>query len=259
MEFTTQSALEQGTLPLVKTNMNPSDDHWFIIEGNIGSGKSTLCRMLRDEAQSSGNEIEVVLEPVDKWRDTKHDESGKNILECFYVDQPRWSYSFQTYTFLTRMEDVMRRQSKPIRYIERSIYTDKLVFARSLYHNGKMDSLEWNMYNRWFDWLSEECFEKVNRPSGFIYIRANPDTSYQRMLKRERSEEKCVPLDYLKIISDYHDEWLCREEQQDVLVIDVDADFEHNPEEWNRVKSLIDTFVQNKIRSTQVSTQDSQV
>ena len=138
----------------------------------------------------------------------------------------------------------MSEQTKDIRFIERSIYTDKLVFARSLYDTGKMTSLEWNMYNRWFDWLSEDCFKKVNRPSGFIYIRADPETSFQRMLKRERSEEKCVPVEYLKIISEYHDEWLCREDQENVLVINVDKDFENTPEEWERVKGLIDEFVQ---------------
>ena len=224
----------------VKTNEKDTNQHWFIVEGNIGSGKSTLCRMLKKELEE---EAEVIYEPVDKWRSTIDNVSGNNILQNFYVDQHRWSYSFQTYTFLTRMEDVMKKQEKSLRFIERSIYTDKLVFARSLYDTGKMTSLEWNMYNRWFDWLSEECFERTNRPSGFIYIRANPETSYQRMLKRERSEEKCVPLDYLKTVSNYHDEWLCREDQKNVLVIDVDSDFENTPEEWERVKGLIMNFV----------------
>ncbi len=201
--------------------------------------------MLKNES----DEAEVIFEPVDKWRNTIDEKTGMNILANFYVDQPRWSYTFQSYTFLTRMEDVMTKQEKPIRFIERSIYTDKWVFARSLYETGKMNSLEWNMYNRWFEWLSEECFQKVNRPSGFIYIRANPETSYQRMLKRERSEEKCVPLEYLKVVSDYHDNWLCDSNQEDVLVIDVDADFENNPDEWKRVKSLIDEFVESKTKS----------
>jgi len=229
----------------VQTNSKITDDHWFIIEGNIGSGKSTLCRMLKEEMK---DDAEVIYEPVDKWRGTCDAVSGNNILQNFYIDQNRWSYAFQTYTFLTRMEDVMSEQKKSLRFIERSIYTDKLVFARSLYDTGKMTSLEWNMYNRWFDWLSEECFKKVNRPSGFIYIRANPETSYQRMLKRERSEEKCVPLEYLKTVSQYHDEWLCKEDQQDVLVIDVDADFENTPEEWVRVRGLIQEFVEKKTK-----------
>lgn len=233
----------QSLISPVLTNEKKSDKHWFIIEGNIGSGKSTLCRMLKEDMK---DDAEVIYEPVDKWRNTKDEDTGNNILQNFYVDQNRWSYSFQTYTFLTRMEDVMKSQEKNLRFIERSIYTDKLVFARSLYDTGKLTSLEWNMYNSWFDWLSEECFQKVNRPSGFIYIRANPETSFQRMLKRERSEEKCVPLDYLTTISEYHDAWLCQEDQKDVLVIDVNQDFENTPEEYERVRELIMNFIATK-------------
>ncbi len=225
----------------VKVNEKDTNQHWFIVEGNIGSGKSTLCRMLKRELEE---EAEVIFEPVDKWRSTVDNDTGNNILQNFYVDQNRWSYSFQTYTFLTRMEDMMKEQTKPLRFIERSIYTDKLVFARSLYETGKMTSLEWNMYNRWFDWLSEECFRRTNRPTGFIYIRADPQTSYDRMLKRERSEEKCVPLEYLTTVSKYHDEWLFQENQENVLVIDVDRDFESTPDEWERVYGLIREFVE---------------
>ena len=226
----------------VEMNKEMEGDHWFVIEGNIGSGKSTLCRKLNEDM----SDAEVIFEPVDKWRNTIDEKTGNNILQNFYVDQERWSYSFQTYTFLTRMEDVMKKQEKPIRFIERSIYTDKLVFARTLFDTEKMTSLEWNMYNRWFDWLSEECFTRTKRPSGFIYIRADPKTSYDRMLKRERSEEKCVPLDYLTTVSEYHDQWLMQEGQEDVLVINVDKDFESTPEEWERVNGLIQEFVAKK-------------
>ncbi len=238
------SSFESKTAEFLKPvpiHNEASDKHSFIVEGNIGSGKSTLCRML---ANILGEEAEVIFEPVDKWRSTVDNDTGNNILQNFYVDQNRWSYSFQTYTFLTRMEDMMKEQTKPLRFIERSIYTDKLVFARSLYETGKMTSLEWNMYNRWFDWLSEECFRRTNRPTGFIYIRADPQTSYDRMLKRERSEEKCVPLEYLTTVSQYHDEWLLQHNQENVLVIDVDRDFESTPDEWERVYGLIREFVE---------------
>jgi deoxyadenosine/deoxycytidine kinase len=215
---------------------------WFIIEGTIGAGKSTACRMLSDAVE----EAEVLFEPVDKWRATLDDVSGSNILQKFYEDQHRWSYSFQTYTFLTRMEDMMTvPQRKPIRFVERSIFTDKYVFAKSLTDMGKMTSLEWNMYNDWWCWLSKECFDKIDRPAGFIYLRTSPETAHARMLKRERSEEKCVPLDYLKINVQYHDDWLLSDEfREDVLVIDVNEDFENNPEEFARVKGLIMEFVQ---------------
>ena len=71
---------------------------WFYIEGNIGSGKSTLCRLLNEILE----DVEVIYEPVEKWRSMKDNDSGINILEAFYKDQSRWSYSLQTYTFLKK-------------------------------------------------------------------------------------------------------------------------------------------------------------
>ena len=216
---------------------------WFYIEGNIGSGKSTLCRLLNEIM----DDVEVVYEPVEKWRSMQDDISKENILEVFYKDQHRWSYTLQTYTFLTRINEILKPQAKKIRFVERSIYTDKYVFARSLTDTGKMSTLEWNMYCDWFSWLSEETYRKIDKPSGFIYIRANPQTSFNRMLKRERSEEKCVPLEYLETVCKYHDDWLLSDEYKNkVLVIDVDEDFENNPKFLDEIKNRIIEFVNNK-------------
>ena len=81
---------------------------WFYIEGNIGSGKSTLCRLLNEIM----DDVEVIYEPVDKWRSMKDDTTGENILEVFYKNQDRWSYTLQTYTFLTRIHEIMKKQYK---------------------------------------------------------------------------------------------------------------------------------------------------
>lgn len=218
---------------------------WFVIEGNIGSGKSTLCRMLEEENQK----IEVIPEPVDAWKACVDDVSSKNLLQCYYEDQYRWGFTFQLYGLLTRMEDIMKEmgEGKELRFVERSIYSYKHVFARSLYEAGKMTPLEWKMYEGWFDWLSQEKFGTLHQAKGYIYLRANCKTSYDRMVKRERSEEKALPLEYLENINQYHDEWLKTMEKKDILIIDVDDDFEHNEEVWKEMYKKIIDFVQERI------------
>ncbi len=215
--------------------------NWYVIEGNIGSGKSTLCKML--EVFYSGD-AEVIYEPVDEWKSVKNTDNDKNLLQCYYEDQNRWGFSFQLYGLLTRFQDIMKTQDKELRFVERSIFSYKNVFARFLHENGKLNSLEWKMYEQWFDWISKGSFEVENRPNGFIYLRANPKTSYNRMLKRERSEEKCVPIEYLESVNKYHEEWLSTEEQKKILIIDVDDDFENTPSEWDRIRRLIMDFIE---------------
>lgn len=216
----------------------------FIIEGNIGSGKSTLCRKLEEE----DGKIEVIPEPVDKWKECIDTLTGKNLLQNYYEDQNRWGFIFQLYGLMTRMEDIMREsgKDKEIRFVERSIFSYKHVFARSLYESGKMTNLEWKMYEEWFNWLSQDYFKEMHEASGYIYLRANPQISYERMLKRERNEEKCVPLEYLENINRYHDEWLRTMNQEDILIIDVDEDFEETPENWTKIYERIMKFVSEK-------------
>lgn len=228
----------------------PTNNDWYVIEGNIGSGKSTLCRML--EVFYNG-EAEVIYEPVDEWKSVQNNEDGKNLLQCYYEEQNRWGFSFQLYGLLTRFHDTMKKQQKELRFVERSIFSYKNVFARFLYENKKMNSLEWKMYEQWFDWLSKDSFEVENKPNGFIYLRANPETSYQRMLKRERNEEKCVPIEYLESVNKYHDDWLSEQSlESGILIIDVDKDFENTPEEWIRIKELIMNFIEkNKKKNNQ--------
>jgi len=55
------------------------------IEGNIGTGKSTLLNLLEDKFKN----IVFVKEPVDEWIKLKNN-NNENILELFYTDKKRW-------------------------------------------------------------------------------------------------------------------------------------------------------------------------
>ena len=102
---------------------------WFIIEGNIGSGKTTLMKMLSDKYTSG---TEFIYEPVGVWQSYR-DEKGTNLLDLFYKDQERWAYTMQTVAFMTRMQDITRTQVRPLRFSERSVYTDICVFAENVF------------------------------------------------------------------------------------------------------------------------------
>merc|ERR1711898_84840 len=94
------------------------------IEGNIGSGKSTILKLLK---QKSDKSIIFIDEPVSEWQTIK-DSSGKNILELFYANKQRYSFTFQILAYITRLRkilDVIKNNQDKIIIMERSIYTDK--------------------------------------------------------------------------------------------------------------------------------------
>ena len=199
------------------------------IEGNVGSGKSTFLKLL----QQKGHRI--ILEPVNEWCSLLN-KNGKNLLEEFYGNQERYAYTFQSIAFRTRINNLKNYNGE---LIERSIFTDRNVFAKTCYENGKMNEIEWVDYCAWFDWLAETFNIK---PTGIIYLRADPETSYERIKKRCRSGEETIPFEYLKQLHLKHEQWLMGGEPN-VLVLDVNDDFENNQEKINEMCEKVKNFV----------------
>ena len=205
----------------------------YFIEGNVGTGKSTFLKKLQEST-----DVHIILEPVDEWVNMKNKTSGKNLLEEFYSNQERWSYTFQSIAFRTRINNLLKAPKDKTSVIERSVFTDRNVFAKTCYENSKMCDIEWEDYISWFDWLTTSF--DVN-PSGYIYLRANPEVSHERVKIRNRGGEECIPLDYLKTLHQKHDEWLLNE--KNVLVLDVNEDFENNSTKLDEMILKVKSFI----------------
>ena len=180
------------------------------IEGNIGSGKSTLLENLRTHYENNPNVI-FLKEPVDEWA-TIQDENGITMLEKFYKDQSKYSFAFQMMAYISRLNNLkktveMIRQTKSndkkIIITERSLYTDKMVFAQMLYDSGNMESIEFQIYLKWFDSFIEEF-----PVSKIIYVKTNPEICHFRITKRSREGESIIPLEYLDNCDVYHEKML---------------------------------------------------
>jgi deoxyadenosine/deoxycytidine kinase len=195
------------------------------IEGNIGSGKSTLLANLKKHFNNNKNtfiNIIFLKEPVDEWYKIK-DETGTTILEKFYADQEKYSFPFQMMAYISRLnllkeavkniKDKMNKiyekyedysvKLKTIIITERSLFTDKMVFAKMLYDTGKIEFINYQIYLNWFNTFAEEFpVDKI------IYIKANPEICYERVGKRHRDGEDKISLTYLALCNNYHDSML---------------------------------------------------
>ena len=193
---------------------------WFVIEGNIGTGKSTFLNKLNQQI-----ECEVIFEPLDEWINTK-DNNGKNILDHFYNDSKRWCFTFQVNALITRAQSICKKQNKNLRFVERSIFTDKNVFALNSLESKFMNTMEMSLYNKYFDWIQTY---NDSEPDGIIYLRTQPETSFERIKKRSRSEEDVIPLEYIKNIHEKHDNWLSENSnlEKKILVLDASQNFEN--------------------------------
>ena len=113
----------------------------IFIEGNIGTGKTTFLGFLKKIFPND----RVVYEPVDQWTSIQ-DTDGQNILEKFYNDQNRWSFTFQMNSFISRIKVIENETNEGNKFIERSVFTDKICFAQNCFDNKKMTKLEYDIY-----------------------------------------------------------------------------------------------------------------
>ena len=178
----------------------------FTVDGNIGSGKSTLIKLLKKKYRSLGDKNIVFLpEPVDIWESIK-DKNGKNVIECYYDDQIKFAFPFQMMAYISRVHQIREimnnSDDNTIIICERSVYTDKHVFAKMLHDNGTMNDIEIQIYKKWFD-----EFVKDFPFSGIIYVGAEPTKSLERVKIRNRKGED-IPLSYLELCHNYHENWL---------------------------------------------------
>lgn len=211
----------------------------IIVEANIGAGKTTFLENLKAQNLTKTN---IIYEPVDEWINTKGND-GVNILDRFYQDQSRWSFTFQMNSFISRIktiEDNIRENS--INFIERSVTTDKNCFAQNCLESNLISDLEWNIYVKWHKWL----VDKFNvYPDMIIYLQTTPETCYKRIKKRKREEESEIPIEYLTNLHNKHENWLINNNNIPTLVINVNKDFDYNVEIANIISQINDFTMKN--------------
>ena len=209
------------------------------IEGNIGTGKTTLLSLIISNKSKYTNfkDASIIYEPVEEWI-ALTDSDGCNILDKFYGSQSRWSFTFQINSFLSRHASIEKGKSN-IKIIERSVYSDKNCFAKNCYNNGTMTELEYKIYNRWFDWLNIP--KEENETHKFIYLKTSPKICFDRISKRNREEESSITIEYLEQIHNLHEEWLSTIDN--LLVIDVSKNIYESETDQQKILEQINNFL----------------
>jgi deoxyadenosine/deoxycytidine kinase len=217
----------------------------IVVEGNIGSGKTTFLEHFSNMSQSTQRQTEVLSEPIEKWRNVR----GINLFELLYEDINRWCFPFQSYVQLSMLE-LHQKEPKTndisIKLMERSIYSARYCFVENLFRTNRLKPEEYNILDEWFKYIvNNEHNVSVDL---IIYLKTDPEVVYQRIKKRGRNEEKNITLNYLKCLHELHEQWLYKKSEfaipAPVLTIDANSDLE-------QVKLLYDKHSQNILNANE--------
>ncbi|MFO8086735.1 MAG: deoxynucleoside kinase [Bacteroidales bacterium] len=187
------------------------------IAGNIGSGKTTLTRLLAKRLN---------------WEPHYEDVETNPYLNSFYEDMQRWSFNLQIYFLNSRFRQILEfREKKKTIIQDRTIYEDAYIFAPNLHEMGLMPTRDFDNYQSLFDLMNRF----IQPPDLLIFLRAEIPTLVDQIQKRGREYENSIRLDYLKSLNKRYDEWIDHYKAGNLLIIDVDDKDFNKPEDLSQV------------------------
>lgn len=192
------------------------------IAGNIGSGKTTLTKLL---AEHYG------------WTPKYESVDYNPYLSDFYADMERWSFNIQIYFLNKRFKDVVEFSSSDEVIIQdRTIYEDARIFAPNLYDMGLMSARDFDNYSDLFDLM----MSLVKAPDLLIYLKSSIPNLVSQIEKRGRDYEKGISIEYLTGLNERYENWI-KDYKGNLLVIDADnIKFGNNPEDLDKIVNMID-------------------
>lgn len=214
----------------------------YILEGNIGAGKSTFLKLI----EKACSDISVVQEPHENWFKPV---GGTSLFEQFYHDPKRWAYTTETLVMMSRVKDHLRAQlnNHSNAIMERSVYSGHYCFAVNGFNSGYFSELEWDAYSKILEFMVKE---QCTFPQGFIYLRANSDVCRKRISKRNRKGEEDLTQDYLVKIHELHENLLIKKigifdelKAVPVLILDADEDFVDSPQNFEQHLRKVREFI----------------
>ena len=192
------------------------------VAGNIGSGKTTLTRMLATHYGWIPKFESVTFNPY---------------LEDYYKDIPRWSYNLETYFLAQRFKDVLEiSKSKEVIIQDRTLAEGVHIFVKNNLELGNLSRRDYETYMQ----LYEVMMSMVSPPDLLIYLKSSIAHLVANIQKRGRDYEQSISLEYLGGLNRRYDEWISQYSGK-LLVLDADnIDFQNNPEDFSTITDKID-------------------
>ncbi len=193
---------------------------YFSVEGVIGVGKTTLCRLLQPVFEAN-----LLLEVFEE----------NPFLSDFYSDRARYAFQTQIFFLLSRYHQ--QRRSVPALTANHSLVSDYTFEKDALFARINLQGDELDMYYR----VHEALAEKITPPDLVVYLRADTDTLMQRIAMRDRPYERQMERAYIAELNDAYDQFYLRgSHASPVLVLETGSlDFVRNPDDLNLVANRI--------------------
>lgn len=208
---------------------NPfSSLNYIAIEGNIGSGKTTLATKIAEDFSGK-----LILERF----------ADNPFLPKFYKDQSRYAFPLEMSFLADRYQQFTDDTSQPDLF-KNFMVSDYDIFKSLIFAKVTLGEDEFRLYRKLFDIM----YNEVIKPDIYVYLYQNTEKLLQNIKKRGRKYEQDIPNDYLEKINKGYLDFIKTHQYQNVLILDIsDLDFVQNKNDYEIVIDKIHGF-KDKVR-----------
>jgi len=194
--------------------------NFIAIEGNIGSGKTSLSKMLAEEFQAK-----LILEQF----------ADNPFLPKFYEDQKKYAFPLEMSFLAERYQQLSDETIQP-ELFSPFIVSDYYVFKSLIFAEITLEEEEFKLYRKLFMMM----YNNLVKPDLFVYLYQKTDRLLDNIKNRGRVYEKDIKANYLEMIHKGYMTFIKKHTGLKVLVIDVsEIDFVNNDDDYIKLKNII--------------------
>lgn len=194
--------------------------NYIAIEGNIGSGKTTLATMIAEDFNAK-----IILERF----------ADNPFLPKFYEDNDRYAFPLEM-SFLADRYSQLSDDLAQFDLFKNFIVSDYYIFKSLIFAQVTLQKDEFYLYRKMFDIM----YKEISKPDLYIYLYQDTPQLIKNIKKRGREYEQNIAPEYLDKIHQGYSSFIKTEENLKTLIIDVSQkDFLNNPDEYKEIIALI--------------------
>ena len=195
---------------------NPFPYKHIAIEGNIGTGKTTLCNMIQKDFN-----CRLILEQF----------ADNPFLPFFYKNQERYAFPVELF-FMTERHKQLQEQLAQTNLFQQLILTDYFFIKTLLFAKNNLNSEEYRLFQRLFNILNTS----FPKPELIVFLHRSVDNLLELIKKRGRSYEQEIAPSYLLEIQNTYFEYFRTEQSIPILIIDVEKlNFQNNEKHYKLI------------------------
>jgi deoxyadenosine/deoxycytidine kinase len=193
---------------------------YISIEGNIGSGKTSLCELL-----ARGHNCQLILEEF----------ADNPFLPYFYEDPVRYAFTVELFFMTERHKQLQHSLLKPSLFADMFV-SDYIFWKTMIFGRRNLDDEEYRLLQNLFNILNKN----FPSPDLLVYLHRSPEKLLENIRARGRHYEQAISREYLQGIQDSYFEFFRSQVAYPILILEVERlDFVNIPEHYDEIRRLL--------------------